>query len=72
MEGFVQRQIQDLMVAINDGNSSAVQELFDGGGVHVKMADSIIRAAFGGDVKVTRVWKRGVGDTDIRSMVLER
>jgi hypothetical protein len=63
MEGLVQRQTKALMTAINDGNTSTVQELFDRGGVHLKMADSIIRSAFVGHVDVTRVLLNEINDS---------
>eukprot|EP01047_Picozoa_sp_COSAG01_P084240 COSAG01_NODE_17997_length_1107_cov_1.579365_1_plen_368_part_11 len=55
MEAFVHRQTVTLTKAIKVGNSDEVQALFDHGAVHVRMADSIIRSAFVGDVAVMQV-----------------
>ena len=63
METFVERQTLSLTAAVNDGNSSAVHELFDRRGVHVKMADSIIRSAFVGNVDVMRVLLDEIADS---------
>ena len=63
METFVERQTVDLTAAINDGNISKVRELFDRGGVHIKMADSIIRSAFVGNVDVMRVLLDEIADS---------
>ena len=63
MDNFVQRQTVALKAAINDGNISKVRELFDCGGVHIKMADSIIRSAFVGNVDVMRVLLDEIADS---------
>ena len=63
MDEFIERQTDDLKVAINNGDSSAVQKLFDGGGAHLHMSDSIIRSAFVGNVDVTRVLLNEIGDS---------
>ena len=45
MDAFVERQASELTALINSGNADSVKQMYDYGGVHLKMLDGSIRGS---------------------------
>jgi hypothetical protein len=72
MDGFVERKAEQLTASINARNSDAVKEMFEHGGVHLKMLDGsisgstvtpIMRAAFVGHRSTVEVILDEINDS---------
>ena len=84
MDAYVKRQAEKLTACITSGDSGAVKEMFDHGGVHLKMLDAsiggstvtpLMRAAFVGKTATVKVLLDEIEDSwpeDVRKAYLDQ